>query len=322
MQKCTTARPSKPGPHLSSIIYDFGWAHSYIDLASCTEHGSTLVFCMHLGVARFSEPKMTTAPLLKVPAEIRIIIYRLLLSDHKDMFLHIRTEEPSTYEQRKRQTRRRSNFRYIADRMRSRSGESTYYLDGSPGDIHTSILGVNQQIHDEASHVLYSEHTFEFGTHIECILPFMQDLTPAALSSIQRLSIVKRSLPYTKDFDRCEWRNACAFISQNLRLVQLDLYVEGGTPSLANKPALFWKQNSTYSKADFALIARLEEMDEDMEWTKHVVAIKDLQVLNVRALLQHCPIPSSKAMAFFVNFSASIETGFAEHLRSLMVTQS
>lgn len=33
------------------------------------------------------------------------------------------------------------------------------------------------------------------------------------------MNIVKRSLPYTKDFDRCEWRNACAFISQNLRLV-------------------------------------------------------------------------------------------------------
>ena len=279
---------------------------------------------MHLCVARVSEPTMATAPLLNVPAEIRIIIYRLLLTDHKDMFLHIRTEgteDPSTYEQRKRQTRRRSKFRYIADRMRSRSGESTYCLDRNPGDIHTSILGVNQQIHDEASHVLYSEHTFEFGTHIECILPFLQDLTPAALSSIKRLSIVKRSLPYTKDFDRCEWRNACAFISENLRLVQLDLYVEGGTPSLANKPALYWNQSCTYSKADFALIARLDEMDEDMEWTKHMVAIKDLQVLNVRALLQHCPIPSSKAMAFFVNFSASIETGFAEHLRSLMVTQ-
>ena len=131
-----------------------------------------------------------------------------------------------------------------------------------------------------------------------------------------------RSFRYTKDFDRCEWRNACAFISQNLRLVQLDLHVEGGTPSLANRPALYWKQKSTYSKADFALIARMDEMDEDMEWMKNVVAIKGLQVLNVKALLQHCPVPGSKAMAFFVNFSASIETGFADYLRSLMVAKS
>ena len=265
---------------------------------------------------------MATASFLNVPAEIRLIVYKLLLSDHKDMTLRIRTESPAMYEQRKREMRRRSSFRYIADRMRSRSAESTYYLDKSPGDIHFSILGVNQQIHAEASHVLYSEHTFDFGMDIESILPFLQDLTPAALSSIKRMNIVKRSLPYTKDFDRCEWRNACAFISQNLRLVQLDLDVEGGTPSLANKRTLYWKQKSTYSKADFALIARLDELDEDMEWMKQFVAIKNLQVLNVKALLQHCPIPSSKAMAFFVNFSASIETGFAEYLRSLMVAQS
>ena len=269
-----------------------------------------------------SESTMATAPFLKVPAEIRLIIYKLLLSDQNDMTLRIRTEEPSMFERRKREMRRRSKFRYIADRMRSRSAESTYCLDRSPGNIHSSILGVNQQIHAEAAHVLYSEHTFDFGTDIESILPFLQDLTPTALSSIKRMNIVKRSLPYTKDFDRCEWRNACAFISQNLRLVQLDLYVEGGTPSLANRPALYWKQKSTYSKADFALIAKLDEMDEDMEWMKHVVAIKELQVLNVKALLQHCPIPGSKAMAFFVNFSASIEMGFAEYLRSLMVAQS
>lgn len=268
-----------------------------------------------------SESAMATAPFLKVPAEIRLVIYKLLLSDHKDMTLRMRTEEPSMDGRRKRETRR-SKFRYIADRMHSRSAESTYCLDRSPGNIHCSVLGVNRQLHAEASHVLYSEHTFDFGTDIESILPFLQDLTPAALSSIRRMSIAKRSLPYTKDFDRCEWRNACTFISKHLRLVQLDLYVEGGRPSLANKPALYWKQKSTYSKEDFALIARLDEMDEDMEWMKHVVAIKDLQVLNVKALLQHCPIPSSKAMAFFVNFSASIEIGFAEYLRSLMIAQS
>ena len=187
---------------------------------------------------------MATAPFLKVPGEIRLNIYKLLLSDHMDMTLCIRTEELSIFERRKRNMRRRSKFRYIADRMRSRSAESTYCLDRSSGDIHSSILGVSQQIHAEASHVLYSEHTFDFGTDIESILPFLQDLTPAALSSIKRMNIVKRSLPYTKDFDRYEWRNACAFISQNLHLIQLNLYVEGGTPSLANKPALYWKQKN------------------------------------------------------------------------------
>ena len=200
-----------------------------------------------------SEPTMATALFPEVAAEIRLIIYKLLLLEHEVMTLRIRTEDPSVYERRKQQTRRRSKFRYIANRMRSRSAESTYCLDRSPGYIcSTNILDVNRQIHTEASDVLYSEHIFDFGTDIESILPFLQDLTPTALSSIKPMNIVKRSLPYTKDFDRCEWRNACAFISQNLRLVQFDLCVEGGTPSLANKPALYWERESTYSMADFA----------------------------------------------------------------------
>lgn len=74
-----------------------------------------------------------------------------------------------------------------------------------------------------------------------------------------------------------------------------------------------------YTKADFALISKLEDMDEDMEWVRHFGAIKGLRVLNVKALLEHCPIPGSKKMAFFVNFSASIEKGFTDYLRSLML---
>ena len=144
------------------------------------------------------------------------------------------------------------------------------------------------------SYVLYSERTFDFSANIESILPFLQDLAPAALSSIRCINIVKRSLPYTKDFDRCEWRNACTFISQNLQLEQLDLYVEGCIPSLANKPAVSWEQRSTYSVADFARIAIVDEMDEEMDWMKQVVAIRVLQVLNVNALLQPTALPNSR----------------------------
>ena len=108
----------------------------------------------------------------RVLAEIRLIIYKLLLLEHEDMILRIRTEVPYVYERRTQQTRRRSKFRYIADRMRSRRAESTYCLDRCPGYIYSAILGVNRQIHTEASHVLCSEHTFDFGTDIKSILPF------------------------------------------------------------------------------------------------------------------------------------------------------
>ncbi|KAK4691286.1 hypothetical protein P7C71_g5677, partial [Lecanoromycetidae sp. Uapishka_2] len=218
-------------------------------------------------------PMADVAPFLKVPAEIRLQIYKLLLSDHDDKTLYIRTEDPSVYAKRKGEERRRCKFRYISDRMRNRSSESTYCRKKEhEKEIHASILGVNRQIHDEAAHVLFSEHVFDFGMDIESILPFLQDLTPAALDPIKHLSITKRSLPYTKDFDRCEWRNACSFISKKLKLAQLDLVVYGGTPSLANRPALHWKQTHTFTESDFGTISKLKEMDDDMDWVKHTAS--------------------------------------------------
>ena len=264
----------------------------------------------------------------RIPVEIRLDIYRILLADHYDKTLRIRIEAPSVYEKRRVQQRKRCKFRYIADRMRSRTAESTYCLEKSSSqDFHPAILGVSQQIHAEASGVLYSEHTFDFGMDVECIVPFFKDRSSVSLSTMKHIRLVKRSLPYTKDFDRCEWRTACTFLAEKMQrgdihLKQIDLDVYGGTPSLADKPALYWKQHHTYSKSDFGTISKLEDMEEDMDWVKHIVAIKGLQVLNVRALLEHCPIPGSKKMAFFVNFSASIERGLADYLKSLMFAQS
>ena len=251
------------------------------------------------------------SPFLRIPTEVRLQIYGLLLTNHDLSVLSIRTEHASLWELRKKEQRRRTKYMHIADRFRARTMESTYHLLQNPG-IDASILCVNQRIHIEASHILYSQHTFEFGTDIESVVPFLSDLTPTALSSVKRLSLFKRALPYTKDFDRCEWRNACCFISKNLQLAQLGLLVEGG------KPQQQWMSRETYNKADFDRIVDFE----GMEWAKQVSAIRGLELLNVTAHLEHCPPPTnSRAMAFFVDFSASIEGGFAEWLREKMVAR-
>ena len=188
------------------------------------------------------------------------------------------------------------------------STESTYHLKENP-DLHSSILKVNHQIHDEAVHVLYSSYIFDFATDIESVVPFLQDLTPLARASIKHISMLKRALPYTKDFDRCEWASACTFIARNTQLARLDLGIEGG------KPIQQWEAQTTYTAADFRLMTE----HEGMEWTIPLSDIKGLDVLNVKAYLEHCPPPNnSRAMAFFVNFSASIEHGFTDYLRDLM----
>lgn len=148
---------------------------------------------------------------------------------------------------------RRSAFRVIEDRLRSRSVETTYKyfamgLYRTPL-IETALLHVNRQIHDESGHVLYSGYTLDFGMDIECIRPLLQDLTPAALSSIKSLRVVQRPLPYVKDFDRCEWKNAFDFISQHMSLTRLDLCVCGGTPKRAF-PSSQWKKPEPYEKSE------------------------------------------------------------------------
>lgn len=251
----------------------------------------------------------TSAHLMRIPAEVRIMIYKLLLVDGQQRTVAIRTQDISSDVSPPSKRRRRSSYRIMADRFRARSVETTYHLRDNLV-IYSSILGVNRQVHTEAAHILYSEHVFDFGKDVEAVIPFLEDLTTEARSSIIRINIVKRALPYLKDFDHCEWRNLCGYLSNNMDLVELGLVVRGGTP------ATQWQVKEIYNKTDFSLISRFE----GMEWMNQLVAIKGLRHLDVKADLQHCPPPISNAMAFFITFSASIECGFTEYLRSEMIS--
>lgn len=251
---------------------------------------------------------MARISFISLPSEIRLYIYELLLTNHKSDVLSIRTETPLIYDGKKRAKRTRTSYRIMSGRFRAQSFETTYHLLSNPG-IHPAILGANKQIHSEASHVLYSFHIFDFDKDIECVIPFLRDLTLPTLSSIKRISIVQRALPYIKDFDRCEWRNVCEFLSRHMELHQLGLGVLGGTPTTP------WEAQDLYDKAAFQHIIGFEGMD----WVNQLASVKGLRNLDVTAHLEHCPPPQSHAMAFFVNFSASIEKGFAEYLREVMV---
>ena len=239
-----------------------------------------------------------------------MMIYRLLVLPYPESnVISIRTRSPSAFDRKLDRVRNRSIYRIMGDRFRARSIETTYtYISGPK--LWTSLLGVNQQIYAETSHILYSKHIFDFGTDIEAIVPFMGDLTATARASIKRVNIVKRALPYDKDFDRYEWYNVCEYLSSNMNLVELGLGVLGG------KSGAEITKQEVYSKSDFAYaISKFE----GMEWMTQLATIKGLQQLDIKAHLQHCPPPCSNAMAFFVNFSQSIESGFAEYMRELMI---
>lgn len=203
---------------------------------------------------------------------------------------------------------------------------TTYRVLFSPCTSHLrqaipSLLSLNRQIHAEASKILYSTYTFSFHTNIEALVPFLSDLTPASLSSLRHIGLTKKAIPYTKEFDRAEWSSAFSFLSSApqicLQTLNLDI--------MAGKPAAGWNDVSPITASDFEVLTRVKKEwgsevgGVDLEWVEQLMGVKGLRELNIRGVVEHCPPPRSEIMAFWVAFSKSIEGGFEEWVRSVMI---
>lgn len=290
------------------------------------------------------------SPFLRLPTEIRLQIYALLLlpqkaqdllpsfdkikastsdycdydkllpnglpatADLRNPTLLIRTIDPTRYILRYRDPRpvhERATYSVRSDRFRARLMPTTYQVLNNPGiQSNLSVMRLNKQIHAEAAELLYSHYTFDFDTHIEAMVPFFQDLTPFARSFIRSIKVVKRALAYEKEFDRAEWTNAMQFVASNLNLRSLSLGV------VAGRPGVGWSDVETYSASDFGLLKRMPYM----EWLRSLLIIKGVTNVAVNAIVEHCPpATSSEAMADYIRFSASVENGFAQFLRQELV---
>ena len=59
---------------------------------------------------------------------------------------------------------------------------------------------------------------------------------------------------------------------------------------------------------------------ETYEWMQYLLELEGLQELEVKAVVEHCaPATNSMAMAKYIQFSASVEGGFAEYLRQQLI---
>ncbi|KAK3705344.1 hypothetical protein LTR37_013317 [Vermiconidia calcicola] len=304
-----------------------------------------------------SRGNATQSPFLRLPAEIRLQIYALLVlprrpsdlipsyekveSSAQDSFdydrrergtdrawaanlsnpvLLIRTIEGNRYAQRygpnkPRGEHKRSDYTVRADRYRLRCMKTTYHCVNNPRiEDHLGILRANKQIHAEAADLLYSSYTFDFDTHVEAIIPFLNDLTPFARSCVKSMRFVKRGLAYDKEFDRAEWTSAMRYLtssSSNIHLRRLQLGIVAGRPG-----ANGWDRIATYQPQDFTLLRD----HEGMQWMQYLLELRGLQELDVSAVVEHCaPATNSMAMANFIRFSASIESGFAQYMRDAVV---
>lgn len=243
------------------------------------------------------------------PSEIRLMIYEILFDNKGFKTLEIRNAEPNFYN-KNRHSRHRTTYRVIGRDLRRQSQPTTYRLLGE-AEFHVSIMCVNQKIHEEATHLLYNSHSFSFGRDIEAIVPFFSDLTKPTRPLIHEICLIKQGFVYSRDYDRCEWSNACEFLRDNMRLDNIKLVVEGGRPSLG------WAGLPQYFSADFRTLASVRY--EALEWVWELIAIKGVRKLEISSEIHHCPPSHSSGMAFFAAFSASIECGFADFLQHEMV---
>lgn len=186
---------------------------------------------------------------------------------------------------------------------------------------------------------------------IEAIIPFLSTLTPLARSFVSRIAIVKRALTLCKEFDRAEWRATFDYLAAELNVpaLSLNLGVVAGKPPLGgwdDVPALtvehfrLVQPRSVRSRPASGATTPTEAADAagkvfdgqvlhglglraiggvDFEWVGQLLWLRGLRDIKVNAIIEHCPMPMSETMAFWVSFSKSVEGGFRDWIRGVML---
>ncbi|KAJ4349928.1 uncharacterized protein N0V89_008548 [Didymosphaeria variabile] len=238
-----------------------------------------------------------TSPLLRLPFEIRLMIYEALLfpsktpsSSHSTSVANLLPDFHTYHSNDTNDTPFTLAVRTIdpyagVQSSRGWRHRSTYHVRTVP-----SLLSLNHQIHTEAAKVLYSNYTFSFHTSIEAAVPFFSDLTPLSRGYVRHISLTKKGLPYTKEFDRLEWAALCTYLSRNLCLSGLSLSIVAGKPGEHG-----WDGVAPISKEALALMQRMKKDwgssvgGADLTWVEQLFEVKGLREVKVEALVEHCP---------------------------------
>ncbi|OHE99054.1 hypothetical protein CORC01_05744 [Colletotrichum orchidophilum] len=278
------------------------------------------------------------SPLMRIPAEIRIMIYEYLLDlDHAgDKRLAVRNKAMHQLPAGALSTYRRTSYRIIERSFHRQCFETTYAhhrpaahahnntntntnntststSTSSSTPMHPEIMAVNRRIHRETSHLLYRRpHGFDFGSDIEAVVPFLKDLTPASRAAIQELTIRKDGpvMHGTSESDRLDWAAMCAYLARlDTTIPRLRIVVEGGRPTAAA-----WAGLKALSVSDLRLLALIKH--DSMDWVAALAAVRGLARLEIVPRVRYLPAPGTTATLLFAAFSASIDTALVEYLQT------
>ena len=176
---------------------------------------------------------MTAFPFLKLPAELRVRIYRYLLHAHREIC--IGDVIPGSF-----WPSRGSYWRHFLNEGGAPSAKTlrpkTIKYSVIAIGVHSAILSANQQTYLEASRVLYSENRFRLGVFLhetscdvrEAMMPFLEDLTRNSRRLIKQLEItffIAPCLHYMSMWSHTVslFEDACIFLCQFLDLDHLTL---------------------------------------------------------------------------------------------------
>ncbi|KAI2616520.1 hypothetical protein GGR54DRAFT_227980 [Hypoxylon sp. NC1633] len=249
---------------------------------------------------------MEVSPLMRVPAEVRMMIYAYLFDDGGNRQLQIQNAGADKLP--KTEGRIRSRYYVLERTFHRRCYETTYRLETEDVSFCSSIMRVNKKVYEETSYLIYGEHTFEFGGHIEAVEPFLSDLTPQSRELINEISLYKRGPIPPYNNDRSEWRNLCRFLKDHGSVRKLRLVVQGGRPKTA------WEGPQEFTAADLKLLADIKH--ECLDWVSELSHVKGIEELEILPDVQFCAPPSSTNMIIFAALSASIERGLTEFLKA------
>ncbi|KAI0594968.1 hypothetical protein F4775DRAFT_393297 [Biscogniauxia sp. FL1348] len=255
---------------------------------------------------------MEQSPLMRAPAEIRMMIYEYLFDDGGHQRLLIQNAPPGKLPPAAPEASRCRSRYYVQDRTLHRRCYETTYVLATPGvRFCAALMRASRAVYGETAHLVYGRHAFDFGRDIEAVEPFLSDLTGASRSLIREVSLYKHhgGGGGVSESDRSEWRSVCRFLRDRVAEVRkLRLVVQAG------KPPGPWDGPREFTAADFKLLADIRH--ESLDWVADLATVRSIRDLEIVPDVHYCPPPVSTSMIVFAAFSASIERGLAEFLRA------
>jgi hypothetical protein len=245
--------------------------------------------------------------LMRIPPEIRMLIYDYLLDNGGTKDISIRNQSRSEYEACRSKTQR-STYNIMERSIVKKSYETTYCADPEPRRaMHTAIMHINRKIREEASHFLYTKHAFHFGDDLEAVVPFFADKTPRTRDLVREISLYKCSPTNAIEPDSCDWSSVCRSLQNLQSLDKLTLVIEGARPRES------WDGPQSLTVSDFRLLYSTRH--ESLEWARELASIRTVKEVVIVADIHNLPNPESNMMLVLAAFSSSIETSLVDFLR-------